>query len=185
MIFRPSIGLNTFVIEHYKDYDNAVKLGYVLDELTNKEAITIIYDPHCFAENGYHLCASIQNGEHYIIMDSTHFPCYYEMPEVLEALILHEVGHFSNGDYEKIHLKADHIKTDRGANIIRGMVQPHELDADKYAAKNVGVPVMMRALDYLIALRKERKDDPIKAAAIREFELRKKALNDLSKEFSS
>ena len=65
------------------------------------------------------------------------------------------------------------------------MVQPHELDADKYAAKNVGVPVMMRALDYLIALRKERKDDPIKAAAIREFELRKKALNDLSKEFSS
>lgn len=181
MIFKPSIGIHTDVLEHPEEYKVPVKLGDVIDGLTNKTVITLVFDPNCFDENGYHLCTYSNGSEDMIVMDSYHFPCYFKDPDVLEALLLHEVGHFSNGDYQNLTIEPSRIKRNRSAKIIHGDVQAHELAADRYAANIIGIPVMIRALDYLSDLRKKRKNDPLKDVALREFELRKKALLEMAK----
>ena len=176
MIKNPGIAINTEVINHANEFFEPVELGYVIESLLNKREITIVYDPHCFIKDGYHLFTSKGESTYYIVMDNLHFPLFNKDPDVLEALLLHEVGHISNGDYANPPMKADEVKANRMQLIMQGKVQPHELAADRYAAKHVGVTVMLRALDYLISVRKKRENDPGKSIAIREFELRKKAL---------
>ncbi len=55
---------------------------------------------------------------------------------------------------------------------------PHQNMADAFAVTYVGKNVMLRALDYLINKRKQRTNDPGKELAIKEFQLRKKAIQN-------
>ena len=70
------------------------------------------------------------------------------------------------------------LMNERVANTRNGIVDSRELLADEFACREVGKHTMNMMLDLLIKQRKERGDD-VAPLAIREFELRKKALRKL------
>ena len=109
----------------------------------------------------------------------------YEKTKLFDAVAMHELGHFKNGDFdlprepdESDMEVLQRLMNERAANIRNGMVDSRELLADEFACREVGKHAMNMMLDLLIKQREERGDEAA-PLAIREFELRKKALRKL------
>ena len=94
-----------------------------------------------------------------------------------DAMLMHEVGHFLNGDLDKDRDDAE-IRQERVIEILKGIVAPEELAADRFAVEHCGKNAVIRMLDTVIETRKRRQtaDGLI---ALKELELRKQAVKRL------
>lgn len=102
----------------------------------------------------------------------------YKKPILFQTIALHETGHILNGDLDDED-RLDTANDARTTCVFLGLVEPHELNADRFSVEQVGKSAVMNALDYLIQERKKRPYDPGRELAIKEFENRKKAIKKL------
>ena len=142
----------------------------------------IYYDKDMYIKRGFHICIdeySLDDGDYPVAMtDDLHRPCFYDHPEIFLTIMLHELGHYRNGDLQIENTNQEKIQEERLNAIISGRVQEQERKADAFAAQHVGKNTFMRTMDYMIRKRKERGDEGM-GLAIREFELRKKAIQNM------
>ena len=164
----------------FEDYqgDDIVEIGKVVDSETDQDALFVFYDKNLFKKHHYHMTPVVYKKEDQITlavhMDDTHRSILYSHPDILLGLLLHELGHHINGDYQG-NGDTETNREERLSCVLAGRVQEKELKADVFAANQIGKNKYLRCLDYLIKKRKERKDDGMELA-LREFELRKKAV---------
>lgn len=168
---------NTNYIDYYGDEE--VEIGKIIDITTDKAIMYIDYDKNLYRKNGYHTCVDVyenEDGEYPVAkIDDLHRTCLFEKPEVFLSLMLHEYGHYKNGDLFLEGVTTEQLKDERLRCIFEGRVDEREQKADAFAVNIVGKNTFLRTLDYLIAMRKKRNDEGM-LAAIKEFELRKKAV---------
>lgn len=168
---------NTKTVDYHGD--DIVEIGKVVNTDTQEDMIYIRYDKNLFKKESCHTCIYVfedENGEFPVAMtDDLHRECLYNQPNIYLATVLHEYGHYINGDLDANEgLTNPIIMDERNRCIAEGRVMPQELKADAVAISFVGKNTFMRSMDYLIKKRRERGDSGADLA-IREFELRKKA----------
>ena len=179
--------------EQYRDYwgDDIVEVGRITDlSLGGQTIVAISYDKYDCLRYEYQIRSVIDEregkaGDWSIVLGDRYKAIMYEKTKLFDAIAMHELGHFKNGDLD-IPLDPDEsdmdvlqrLMNERVANIRNGIVDSRELLADEFACREVGKHTMNMMLDLLIKQRKERGDD-VAPLAIREFELRKKALRTL------
>lgn len=167
----------------YQDYhgDEEVEIGKVINLQTEEVIIYIVYDKNLYKDSGNHTC--IYTFEDSPIpaayVDDLHRECLYNKQDIFFALVMHEYGHYINGDLSRIEYHSNkEVQEDRLDYVVKGKVQEMELKADAFAVSCVGKNTFLRALDYLIASRRKRNDKGM-LVAIKEFELRKKAVQKI------
>lgn len=167
----------------YCDYtgDDEVEIGKVIDTETDEDVFYIYYNKNLYNEEGYHTCIDIYENEDKEFpiakTDDLHRECLFSNPDVFLCLMLHEYGHYLNGDLNLSGLTNQMIQEERMQCIMENRVMKVERNADIFAISHSGKRTFIRAMNYMIRKRRERADEPlyIKQMAIREFELRKKA----------
>ncbi|MGN0261552.1 MAG: hypothetical protein ACI4B9_01675, partial [Eggerthellaceae bacterium] len=178
------------------DGEEPVEVGRVLDlNDDGKPVVYITYDKNDHKENLYHFRAVVcedEDGEYlHIILGDRYRNYFIDKRNLFFAAVLHEIGHWKCG-----HIRADYLaslgykglltpdirnevsREIRMQYIIEGRVDPRELEADAFACREVGKSTFNAMLQLLIRDRKER-NDPAAPLAIKEFELRKKAISKL------
>ena len=179
--------MSKYILLHntaYTDYhgDEEVEIGKIVDTSMDQVVIYIHYKKELFKETGLHTCVFVyedENGEYLVgLVDDLHRECLYSQPTVFMAIMLHEYGHYINGDLNIDGTTTQLILEERMRCIKEGRVIEMELKADAVAIACVGKNAFMRSIDYLIKKRRERGDDGMHLA-IQEFELRKKAARKL------
>lgn len=178
--------------EYNKDYhgQDVREIGKVIDITTGKVAIYIYYEKDLFRKQGLHTCIyeyEREDGDYPVEMvDDLHRPTLYEYPDIFLAITLHELGHYVNGDLNEESDDAEaqsnerpRVRTEeRLKAILAGKVDEHELKADAFAVSKIGKNTFIRSLDHMINMRKKRGDKDMELA-IRELELRKKAVKNM------
>lgn len=168
----------------YKDYHGTdkVEIGKIIDTTCNKEVMYIYYDRNAYSENGYHMTyiVLIIDGEDVpvVYIDDIYRLCFVEHPDIFLALSLHEYGHFINKDFERKGVSNQQIKEERAMCIKTGRVYEMERKADAFAVRYVGKASFLGSLDFLIENRRRRNDIGMDLA-IKEFELRKRAVKNM------
>ncbi len=158
-----------------------VEIAKIVDSETDEDIFYVDYDKNLYSKSGYHTCIDIYknndgSGEFAVAkVDDLHRECLFEQPKIFLSMMLHEYGHYVNGDLNpRDDITTESIKQERERCIAEGRVMDMELKADAFAISHVGKNTFMRSMDYMIKKRKERRDIGMELA-IREFELRKKA----------
>ena len=177
---------NLLYNDAYKDYHGAeiVEIGKVMDAILEKPVMYIYYERDLYRTRGYHMCIEEyqrEDGDYPVAMtDDLHRPCLFEHPEIFLCLMLHELGHFVNDDLNNLNSKRTHEENvnQRLQAILAGKIQAEEREADAFAAQCVGKNTFMRAMDYMIKMRKKRGDNGA-ALAIREKKKKKKAVQNM------
>ena len=162
--------------------DDEYQVGTIHD-LNGKEILPIIYYSDCYNLYGGH-CKTMYDSipDKYFICISKYFIdnwyCLYNKLQfkLLVCCMLHELGHFMNGDLEK-DVDVNQYNKERMRCLILGTVTSEEYKADKFAADEMGQDLMISSLDKMIRIRKKRNDKGMNSA-IKEVELRKIALKD-------
>ena len=168
----------------YIDYcgDESVEVGKIVDITSGEDVMYIYYEKNLFRTHGYHTCIDVyedENGEYPVAkIDDLHRDCLFTSPDVFLTLMLHELGHYKNGDLTQENLTNKEIADERMNCVLSGKIQEIERKADAFAISHVGKSTFMRTMDYLIRMRQKRKDDGM-MLAIKEFELRKKAARNI------
>ena len=169
------------------DYDGPEKaeIAKIVDSTSEKDVMYVVYERDLWKRWGYHTCIEEyeRDGEDYpvAVIDDLHRPCLYDHPEIFLSMMLHELGHYRNGDlsaFDGEEISNDKMKDIRTEAILHGKVQMQELKADAFAVKYVGKNTFMRTMDYMIKKRIQRGDDGMELA-IKEFEMRKKAVQNM------
>ncbi len=166
--------------------EELLEIARISDGKTGKILMRVFYDKYLYKSSNLHIAVQVSNDAEYgrmpyTFVDDEHKACLYEDTNVFVALLFHEYGHFQNGDLDNVPstTTSDDIRHQRIDLISKGQVTESELKADAFAVQYVGKNTMLRALNYLINKRKQRKDDPGKELAIKEFQLRSKAIQRL------
>ena len=170
----------------YLDYqgDDEVEIAKVVDSETREEIMYVYYDKNLYRKSGYHICIDIYeyndgSGDYAVgKVDDYHRDCLFAQPKVFLSMMLHEYGHYINGDLTAEGQTNESIKAERTRCVAEGRVMEIERKADAFAISHVGKNTFMRSMDYLIKKRRERNDFAMKLA-IQEFELRKKEAKKL------
>lgn len=168
----------------YIDYEGyqSVEVGKIIDTQTNQDVMYVYYNKNNFQENGYHTNIDIykdQNGEYPVAnVDDMHRACLYDYPDIFLAMMLHEYGHYVNGDFTRTDATNKQIQGERLHCIRIGRVSDEERKADAFAVRYVGKATFLQCLDYMIEKRKQR-GNSANDLAIREFELRKRAVRNM------
>lgn len=169
----------------YAEYSGTepVEIAKIVDLQSGLDAIYIVYEKDLYQTRGYHLCVDIHEDEEreYPVAktDDLHRSCLFNSPDIFFTLMLHELGHFINGDFKREYSNDKEVQDERLNCILAGTVQEQERNADAFAVKQVGKNTFNRTMDYLIRAREKRSNDDSKQLAIMEFELRKKAVKKL------
>lgn len=167
--------------EAYVDYSESapVEIGKIIDTSSGEDVLYIHYERDLYKNCGYHTCVSIYEfgGNEYPVarVDDLNRKCLFDSPDIFLTMMLHELGHYRNGDLEGEGETTEEKRNARLSAILAGKVLEEELRADEFAVRCVGKNTFMRYIDYAIRQRKLRGDEAMKLA-IREFELRKKAI---------
>ena len=170
----------------YKDYREAeaVEVAKIVDTLSGETVMPVIYSKNLYSEARTHLSLYVMEGENgdYPVgyTDDMHRDCLFEHSDIFLCLMLHELGHFVNGDYsaEDPERTPESIRRERMQSILEGRVQEIEKNADAFAVKHMGKNTYLRSLDYLINNRRQCNDVGMKIAIL-ELELRKKAVKNM------
>jgi len=163
----------------YIDYigQEEVEIGKIINLESNEDAMYIIYSRDLYRTSGYHICPMIlQNKDEEffaVYIDDLHRDCFFEHRDIFLAMMMHEYGHYINGDLMIENTTSKAVAEDRMQCIQEGRVQESERKADAFAVSIVGKNLFIRCIDYLIRKRKQRSDKGM-YLAIKEFELRKK-----------
>ena len=168
----------------FADYDgnDAVEIGKVVDTASGADVMYVFYQKNLHQERGFHLCVDIfkDDTREFPIarVDDLHRSCLFENPDVFLAIMLHELGHYVNGDLHDTSRSARAMAEERMQCIMAGTVPEMEHKADAFAVASVGKNTFMRSLDYLKKKRMETMDNSM-VYEVKEFELRKKAARNL------
>jgi len=168
----------------FEDYDGSdvVEIGKIVDTKTEQDVMYVFYQKDLHAARGFHLCVDIfknEAGEFPVAkVDALHRGCLFENPDVFLAILLHELGHFQNGDLHDTSRSAREIAEERMQCIMEGRVPQMEQKADAFAVASVGKNTFMRSLDYLKKKRAQTIDNSM-VYEMKEYELRKKAARNL------
>lgn len=172
-----------------------VEVGRVIDLDNSKEVVAyIVYENHELSPSPYHVYgryAKTDAGTVFAIMiDDNYRRLFREKEKQFKAIVLHELGHHVCGHYEDEYWQqffseeqrqgdmTELLRLERVRCVERGSVMPNELEADAFACREVGKHTMNMMLDLLIEERRKRADGGAELA-IREFQLRKKAIRYL------
>lgn len=165
---------------HY-DGNEEVEIGKVIDTETEEDILYIIYNKHLFRKENVHtgvFKGEDEIGKYCVVkIDDLHRNDMITSPALFLTGMLHEYGHYKNGDLDKKGLTTEIVQSERTRLIKQGKVQEEELKADAFAISCVGKNTFMRWIDHMIKRRIERGGDM--HLALQEFELRKKAARKL------
>lgn len=167
----------------YIDYtgEEEVEIGKIVDTDTDEDVLYVYYSKNLYVSEGYHICIDVyedENGEYPVAKtDDMHRKCLFDQPSVFLTIMLHEYGHYLNGDLYDNGLTNQMMQEERMRCILENRVMEMERKADAFAVAHVGKNTFMRSMDYLIKKRRERGDRDMHLA-IKEFELRKKAIRN-------
>ena len=155
----------------YADY------GQIFDKEKNEVVLWAYYVPDCFVKNGFH-CSALATGLHDccdVFFDGLYLRYFRDKSYLFAPLMMHELGHFINGDTSNTETPLL-ARTDF---VSLGMVDPREVKADKFAAENIGVEIMIKALKYIKGKRasSNRKGNEL---ATKELENRIRILRELT-----
>lgn len=162
--------VNQYAINYIGDVPTEVAKIVRLKD--GKDVLKCFYDKSCYANTGYHICVRNDGNS---FLDDSYKEILYKHTLVFEVIILHELGHIIRGHFRNPPLPgldSEQLRKARGSGISKGFVSTAELEADAFAAKEVGKERVIAALDFLIRERRIR-NDRHSALAIQEFELRK------------
>lgn len=168
----------------FAEYDGSdvVEIGKIADTVTGEDVMYIFYQKDLYQTRGFHLCVDILKHESREFpaakVDDLHRTCLFENPDVFLAMMLHELGHFVNGDLHDTSRNARDMAEERMQCVMEGRVQEMDRKADAFAVASVGKNTFMRSLDYLKKKRMETVDNSM-VYEIKELELRKKAVRSL------
>ena len=99
---------------------------------------------------------------------------FFEKENIFIPLAMRELSHIINNDLEEKE------KLEKDENVspqeVKQLVKKQELNADLFAAQQVGKNKMLNALDYLI---REKKSEKAKPKDIKELENRRKIISKL------
>ena len=99
---------------------------------------------------------------------------FFEKENIFIPLAMRELSHIINNDLEeKEKLEKDENVSQK---VIKELLKQQELNADIFAAKQVGKNKLINVLDYLI---REKKSEQAKPKEIKELENRKKLISKL------
>lgn len=162
--------------------DEQVEIAKIVDSKSGEAILYIDYSKDLYKTRGYHTCIEVYGDDikeyPVAIVDDYHRDNLLERPDIFLCMMLHEYGHYINGDLNATGFTDEIIQNERMRYILQGRVMEMELKADAVAIKYVGKDTFIRAMNYMAKKRRERGGADIELA-IREFELRKKAARKL------
>ena len=119
--------------------EEIVEIGKVTNLQSGKVAFLILYDKKLYSNAGYHMCMSVGNESMPVVLvDDKDRECMYVKQDIFFALIMHEYGHYINGDLNRTNISSQQIREDRLQCVKLGKVQEMELNADSFAVNCVG-----------------------------------------------
>lgn len=184
--------MKQYVLKVFKDFEPKAKqnrYAAIFNIQKQELSLLIIFESNLFEKKNYHIMSGSakQKGtnNHFclVTMDEVYLDFFTRMPEIIEPILMHELGHFLNDDTDPNKRKktSQQIYQERIMLNLLGQVPREELNADRFAAKEVGIDKVIKALRLL---KKEREKDAEQGTelAIKEFENRIKALEQMKKE---
>ena len=164
--------------QNWENPDNLYESAMIVKKDTGEKVISVFYCKRAYQKLGYHFGVfKLEDGEIAIIHDDLYLGLSNTNDRAFEAMLMHETGHFINGDFDEQIDNAE-IKNRRKNAVLSNSVDPKELAADQFAVEHCGKNAVMQMLDYLIATRRKRNTADGKDA-IKEMELRKQAVKRL------
>lgn len=98
--------------------------------MTNKDVMYINYEKDLYKRRGCHVCIEeyeLEDGDYPVGMtDDLHRSCLFEHPEIFLAIMLHELGHYRNGDltaFDNGEMTTEKMMELRTQAILSGKVQ--------------------------------------------------------------
>ncbi len=165
-------------MEKPRDNPNEMfEIGRVIAD--GKLIASIVYCKNMYMKNKQHTCI-VANGafsEYEIEMDDLYYPLLMNNTTIFEALVMHEIGHLVNGDFESGET-GEQAMDYRYYMGMKGMADEKELKADRFAVEHCGKNAVNKYLDYILKTRKERGFDNADFGN-KEIELRKNAVKKL------
>ena len=161
--------------QSWNDPDCLYESARIVEKNTGEKVVSVFYCKNAFQKLGYHFCAHrLSDDEIGIVFDDLYLNVSNTNARAFEALLMHEVGHLFNGDFDS-DTDRDEASQERIIEILKGKVASNELAADRFAVEHCGKNAVMQMLDIVIATRKKRNtaDGEI---ALKELELRKQAV---------
>lgn len=164
--------------QYWDDPNCLYELARIVRKNTGEKIISAFYCKNAYQKLGYHFCVHrLSDDEIGIVLDDLYLNVSNTNFHAFEALLMHEVGHFVNGDFES-DLDRDEASQIRVAETLKGKVASNELAADRFSVEHCGKNAVMQMLDIVIATRKKRNTEDSEIA-LRELELRKQAVKRL------
>lgn len=183
--------MDRYVLKLYPDFSTAKQNQYaaIINADKRELRLLVIYDRELFSKKNYHLMSSsakLTGTDHHfclVTMDGVYLDFFRRMPEIVEPILMHELGHFVNGDWDPVVQKktSKQVYQERIMLDMIGQVPKEELRADRFAAESVGIENMINAL-RILKKERERKKEEGTELAIKEFGSRIKALEKLRNE---
>lgn len=165
-------------IQNWDDPDAIYEAARIIKKDTGEIVISVYYWKNAYKSLGYHFGVfRFSETEIGIVHDHLYFDLSNRNVNAFDAMLMHEVGHYINGDLDE-NFSGDEVRRDRVLEILKGNVDPKELAADRFAVEHCGKNAVMQMLDNIIATRKKRNTTD-GAIAIKELELRKQAVKRL------
>ena len=171
MVYDIAINTN----QTWTDSNCLYEIARIVKKDTDDIVIRVYYCRNAYQKLGFHTSTQRINAEEIcIVLDDLYIDLAITNSSAFEAMIMHEVGHLVNGDFDA-EIGTNEIKRERAIEILKGKVMPNELAADRFAVEHCGKNAVMKMLDIIMSTRKKRNtaDGEI---AIRELELRKQAV---------
>lgn len=177
--------MQEYIIMH--NFDNLpnykevfIEVGKVVSTNSKKAVMYILYNKDDYKTANYRIHTSIMensNGEQHnvVIIGDQYLDIFKNHFKIFQFYVFHELGHFINGDYDNKDFTNKELMAKRNDYIKNGKVLDMELNADRFAVKQIGKNISISAIDYSIMKRKERNDIGADLA-IKEMQLRKKAI---------
>ena len=134
-----------------KSFDGTIrknKYAEVIDTKENRIILEAFYVINNLQRYGYSIASGHKGDKCIVTFDKRYLDYFINKPSVFEPLIMHELGHYLNGDSRR---KANNetIRKDRALTIEQGKVPQRELDADSFAVSQVGKKAVRNALKYV------------------------------------
>lgn len=162
-------------IQNWENPDLLYEAARIVKKDTGDSIISVYYCKNAYQKFGYHFgLMRLNENEIGVVHDDLYLNLSNTNVNAFDALLMHEVGHYINGDMDN-QIDDLEIRQERVLQILKGKVAPNELEADRFAVEHCGKNAVMQMLDIVIATRKKRNtaDGEI---ALKELELRKQAV---------
>ena len=184
--------MKQYVLKKYKDFDPKAKqyqYAAIFNIKKQELSLLVLFESNLFEKRNYHIMSGSakQKGTNHhfclVTMDEVYLDFFTRMPEIIGPVLMHELGHFLNGDWDptKREKSSQQIYQERIMLNMLGKVPKEELNADCFAAKEVGVDKVIKAL-RLLKKEREKGAEQGSELAIKEFENRIKALEEMQKD---